>query len=1276
MGSAIDLYIGKLLLCSNLKDVLAVLASDPRWLREEERNSAWEYCCARPALAPAERFLVMVNEVAKSVECAVNASNTEELLNGIEDSETAIILTGDFFDFVQQLNSSGPLAGDLQSAFDALSALKSLLDAPAALQMLLSRGECDPESLEVALAIQRVSDPQTLRAVTLRAESPETDEDKSRRVLSWAEEMETAAYNRFSLESAVKSGKTRYYNRQLKSGQTDLWWVHSEIPSGPLMALQSTPPDGDTVAFDGMLEHVARDAAAQYKLARETCGVGDYLPSREAWILHKCAAFCVVSSVSSPPAQTRLAVQRFRELLTGPWAEGLAPEARLAWLFRFSRFYAQEAAVLVELRVGYQWIVDQLNHHMEQLNQDAPGLRRDVALHKARMLRELSRWEPELLSDSITSFRNGLNERWARHDREARGQGLGDLASALFQETGRVGSEKCRRLYEKALRYLPADEFPLGRVTVLLNYAIALTEARVGDSLANHEMALEHLDEAVELRAAKFDQFAQDDTSARHYFAGQLASLLMTRGNVVRARRFGAQGSHDEPSNKHDPRTDAALRDYRYALRLLGDIGHENLRGLLNLNIGYAMLDDFASPTASLEAEHALEQAEILLTDDPVQRAMAVLARVEAWISRSEGTPPRDEVRCALDRVLECESVLRAHGSEDGVAKAAMRRAQVRMMSGGNRAHLFDAADALEVCANAHRNQGSQRALRHALRLRAIVLMDLESGARGQVQRADLRQGALRCLREALTLGARSRDADLLLEELDESAEQAEIASDLLYLTVNGLDGHQLSKLVPAPHFRHLCRTAAAADVNERSLRFESGGEGGGPSSLMLERDLLNAGRRTAFHTSLRPSYERVVSAANDARRVAAIRMLDDEITEGASEPPAALESNEVEIQLAVSQWGGLGFVRHGASPLQVFFIPVSRSTLASWLFGDTGWFSLTSRRNDDQASRARWERRCEELLEALGRDVLEPIFASIGDTTAIDVRIVPGPFAALPIQAALVSGRSLLSVVNGFALVAEPGRTLLDVVAPMNGRALLVLSDPSSSGVPSLPGAAPEVEGVARLLGPVCASIDMLAVSGTSLGRAAFREDATFPDRSVIHSLRPTPRNIATQLGCCDLFVYVGHGNHDGLLGGQLALSDDLGRHDSLDLFGALASGGMRPGAGVVLAACGTAAEPGISSAGLMSMASTALRLGAGFVLGSLWAILDCDVPLVTTAFLDALLRGLSPEEAFVVAVNQLRETGVSATRWSSFVLWRGQRSNGFLLQKPLVIYSASRFG
>jgi CHAT domain-containing protein len=192
-----------------------------------------------------------------------------------------------------------------------------------------------------------------------------------------------------------------------------------------------------------------------------------------------------------------------------------------------------------------------------------------------------------------------------------------------------------------------------------------------------------------------------------------------------------------------------------------------------------------------------------------------------------------------------------------------------------------------------------------------------------------------------------------------------------------------------------------------------------------------------------------------------------------------------------------------------------------------------------------------------------------------------------------------------------------------------------------------------------------VIAQVGDAVGRAALlkRGVALAANVDVVDGA-PTPERLAELLPRVDHFFYSGHGVRRADQSGLIVVNDN-GEPTMLSEDDILSMHVFRGRPTVVLSACETAMG-GHGSSELFDTASSFLRVGARFVVGSLWLVVEDCATRFTAEFYKALASDKTPSRAFGAAMRatRLHRAAVVSERtvpadhpiyWAPFMAIRG---------------------
>jgi hypothetical protein len=373
---------------------------------------------------------------------------------------------------------------------------------------------------------------------------------------------------------------------------------------------------------------------------------------------------------------------------------------------------------------------------------------------------------------------------------------------------------------------------------------------------------------------------------------------------------------------------------------------------------------------------------------------------------------------------------------------------------------------------------------------------------------------------------------------------------------------------------------------------------------------------------------------------------------------------------ITVSRWGTVVLLMGGRDSgrfagVGIRVLPLRGATVLEWVrVWSQAYTSFRSLRGPQrEEARIQWAAATDKLLAEMEQSLMKPCLEGLNEET-LELIVAAGRLAGLPLHAVTVEdGRSLVESAESVAYLPN--------IAVLSGEeegwalpasALCVVSDIAQD----LPSAMNETEKVAQSLRQMGADVAVLAQVGKEIGLGAWklRGEGGTQGLNVLADA-PTIERVASLLPDCDHFFYSGHGvGRFGVSGLVLAATDGgesrLTEHDVLSMRAL----NRRPL--VVLSACETAMG-GHGASELFDVASSFLRIGARFVVGSLWIVVDADAAKFTDELYQALATGNSPSRAFGIAMRALKQhqnsTASSRTvradhpiYWAPFMALRGQ--------------------
>lgn len=1096
------------------------------------------------------------------------------------------------------------------------------------------------------------------------------------------ERLESVGFNVRQMRESSGDQPTTY--RRTNSGEAALWFFQG-VPVPKFLRIISRVR-AEKLTFDTALIEAQTVAmnVFDHSMQHGTSGGGPVdirPPTREFYILTCSAAFAVLAAAHIETLeQATLSVQTFKNLIGGSWWKKLSCHERASTFLRLCNFMMAQMENIADPHQELTWCETQIRSAIETTDfRIHPGLERDMRLAHARMIVELSKWSPQMVDEGIAEFKRGLNVSWGRFDCEARGLGICDLAGAMWRSvksahvTSVFDERAIEVLYKSALIYAQRKRYPFGRITVLTNYAIFLNEKQTGNTSHNQELALRLVDESIEIEqewrerveGEMVDGMEGLDSPATPHRQTVQASVCLTRGNIIRARTFGQMPAGASLLSQYgalpkglDDVTASALSSYLEGLRSLGETGHNALRGLLHLNIGYAYLEARGKKPQYERAIKSFHEASRFLVDSPHDLAQAKVAEIETLFSLSASVP-KDTMLAWHRDLLRHSAVFEAFGDLPRACRALIMCSRV-LTRVGRTAQLAKAADtALRAKSLANRLGGGELRV-DALKAEARSLVARMHRSRDASQKTVLAEKAMLVLTEALEeINSQLHRSLLLSANIALQEERSALAANMVWLQIH-------ASLAVLDAKSNLLTLASASDVLASRSKIQEDHLTDAKRKLLRTEDLLWAnGRAANVEQHVADDVERLEDALDDMQRSLELEALfrspqekppiDCDPVEGEREDL----DNVIVIQYVISEWGGLAVLHEPNGDLRAIPLPIDRAAVGQWLRGSTdgpGWLDLYDTLRTLGRVGEEWRNQCEVLQTQISKNLWAPLTEAGVVLEGRRVQVVPGQLAALPLHTAYLHERLLIDVVSGFGYLPTIGATRVRPPVKIQ-QGLLVLSDPVQPGQSELPATVEEIATISQVFLTHGVSTRVLAHSWGRTGREVFRDPHRLAEGADIGDA-PTAENTLAALFDAELFVYAGHGHGVGSYGGALALTDGNGKRADLSLMKALSSSPLSKRPGIILSACETAWEMSGTMHGRTSIASTFLRLGASFVLGSLWLIYDARALVMSNEFVSAVLEGDLPDQAFIRGVRIMARSGAHVSRWGTYCLWFGQIS------------------
>jgi len=350
---------------------------------------------------------------------------------------------------------------------------------------------------------------------------------------------------------------------------------------------------------------------------------------------------------------------------------------------------------------------------------------------------------------------------------------------------------------------------------------------------------------------------------------------------------------------------------------------------------------------------------------------------------------------------------------------------------------------------------------------------------------------------------------------------------------------------------------------------------------------------------------------------------------------------------------------------LRVQVLPLKGNEVRRWA---RQWSSayidyLTARGPEREDARVRWAEQTDTLVRELRTSLMEPCLNALHDPS-LELIISAGRLAGLPLHAVpITEGRCVVESVGSCTYVPN-----IAVLSPNESKpeqpvsALFVVSDLEAD----LVAASKECEAAAQQLKRGGTAVTLLAQVGDKVGMEALNLRGINVSEGInVLQDAPTPSCLSKLLPHTDHFFYSGHGVRRPGKSGLVLVGVD-GKSSLLAEDEILSMHALRRRPLVVLSACETAMG-GHGSSELFDIASSFLRVGARFVVGSLWVVVEDCATAFTAEFYRRLTQGESPGYAFGAAVLALKQKrhSESAVRavppghpiyWAPFMALRGE--------------------
>ncbi|HLV89421.1 MAG TPA: CHAT domain-containing protein [Candidatus Sulfotelmatobacter sp.] len=941
--------------------------------------------------------------------------------------------------------------------------------------------------------------------------------------------------------------------------------------------------------------------------------------------------------VASPEIAAR-AIVRYRKLMdTGHWN---SQESRATFVLRYSKALLEHWRVLEEPLWHLEDATDLIGNALTVIKEEvSPRLMRDLLFARARHLENIGNWQPSAYELAVEDYSRGLAVSKVAHELEARGAALTDYANTLTKIPQPDAEENDRKIiatYEEALITLSSPERTVSRSLALNSYAAYLNDRLQGDRSINQERALSMAQQAIDLieRAIASEDF---DRNNNHTLRA-LASAYLTKSNVVRKRDVG-----------DDYEANLTARDIlRTAVDQLGKAHDDQLRGILYLNLGqvnvelYSISGDLAHAQS---ADYAYSEAKQLLGPYPRDFSHAVLADAMLVAEIPDSRTP-EALEKSLAAARAAISFLEAANDPESLARAWFCLGELQFL-GSKKKDYESAVDSFG------RSQGMFLQVGNLIG----AIATSRRGAAAWVEQ--FRQhGSIDSVRQAKDLLARATQwVDKLWEQIDSvewrytvsdrfSNVYAEMAwcqavledtTDAIAFSVVRAKGRELTA--------HIREVQSASQVGEGLSDYLD--------QLRMESRLAETTRwRIQRQAQPDKSIDDTVQLAQKAVHELGVRrrLLDPRLSHGEGSPASAipetfLKSNPAALicDITTCRWGSVVMLFGGSetgklAAVSIRVLELETTTVQKWVRAWSAAYVtyLEARGAERTFARRKWADQTDELLQSLSAYLVKPALAGLDDAgLTIELIIAPGQLAGLPIHAApLLGGRCAAEIVGSVAYV--PNIAVLSAKQEdysLPSKVLCVLSDPKAD----LPLAATEIISAADTFQKCGAEVTVFSVVGRALGTAALDQRKVRVGQGVkVLNDAPTLEQLRYHLPSCEYFFYSGHGTRRGGQSG-LVLVDENGHEKLLGQEDILAMPALRRRPMIMLSACETASS-GSLSAELFDVSSTFLRIGARFVIGTLWVVVEDCAKAFTAEFHSALASGNNPSSAFGMALRALK--------------------------------------
>ncbi len=965
-------------------------------------------------------------------------------------------------------------------------------------------------------------------------------------------------------------------------------------------------------------------------------------------------------------AESRVnALEHYHDLLTtGHWS---SEEARATFVLRYAKVVLNHWRYVPEPQNHLHEVSDLIAKTLPSVDPaKSPRLTRDLWIVRARLLENIGIWEPDTYEDAADSYQRGLDVPNIAFELEARGMALTDYAntlSRLHREDEAALDKKIIATFKEALVVFRTEKRILGGTLARNSYAVYLNKRHFGDRIGNQEHALALAQDAIDLIESDQEEFDTNNDYLRRTIAGP----YLTKSNIILQREVG------DDLSAHG----AAIDALHSAWDKLGKAQDDQLRGIIKLDLGHAHIALYRMTGDEAEARNAMyayQEAEGLLQPYPLEYSQAVLGTAMLVSEVPECCSP-EAIEESLASGEKALALIEKTSDAGASARAWACLAELHLLRG----RTNDDETALEYLARSRDKffviGSTENAISAARRMSTVYMKIFEETHSVAAVRAT--KGVL------LTAAGWVDELWTQIDSVDWhyliSDRYSEIYADIAWCQATLQEPlRDLVSMVARSKGRefvaHAQELQLGIDSNEKlrdyadQLRVDS---------RLAERKRWQASRKAKPDIAL----DEVMRTSRDemrhvelARRLLFPRPLIENDTSILDTAEAFLQTHPqtIILDITLGRWGTVAIVFGGketpwAGDPKVLTLSLKTSKMMrpvwEWLSA-YGSYLHTPMQQREEARRT-WADATDRLLEFLGPELMQPCLDSLGERALEFVLVMAaGRFAGLPLHATrLKDGRFVAESLSAVEYIPN-----LSVLSPTQEEwgspksALCVVSDPFKD----LPTTALECKAVAESLTHDGAKVTVLARIGSASGTDAFTQRGVALTSNVaVLNVVPTSTRVAELMTKTDHFFYSGHGTRSGGQSG-LVLVNDNGAAALLSEDEILSMPALRQRPLIVLSACETArGEQGSSE--LFDVASCFLRVGARYVIGSLWVVRGDCATAFTASFYRQMATGMFPNRAYGEAIRDLRKYLASQSttsrvpldhpiHWAPFLALRGE--------------------